>query len=195
MIVESRRRWRRRGRARVLPRRPVPPSLVGLCFNCLGGGHVAAVCRLPSRCLHCRCAGHRARDCKRGRSPVRGASRTKGAPRRRPLREQPRRLSSTVSGSNPDGENSGGAPDPHMGPGWGLMFQEVSHVVIGKIPCPLRPDAGLRFARPHLLTWPQRQDDGRAPPRVAPVDVLLSGQEPDMAPLSCLPVVSCGARG
>jgi hypothetical protein len=112
-IVES----RRRGRAWVLRRRPVPSSLVGLCFNCLGGGHVTAVCRLLSRCLHCRCAGHRARDCKRGRLPVRGAAQTKGTPRRRPLREQPRRLSSTVSGSNPDNENSGGALEPHMGPG------------------------------------------------------------------------------
>ncbi|CAD6230352.1 unnamed protein product [Miscanthus lutarioriparius] len=138
-----------------------------------------------------------------------------------------------------DDENSGGAPDPQLGPGWGPTFREAPRVVVRKIPSPLRPEAGLRSARSHLLTRPKRQmltagpaspsstqspkaanpfefqtistpmiapsridpmltfvetrDDGRAPPRVAPIDALLSSQEPDMAPLSCQPGESWAA--
>lgn len=80
-IVESRRRWRRRPVRPAPTPRPVPPELVGLCFNCLAPDHVAAHCRFPSRCLHCRDTGHRARMCKRARSPRRDAPPTRGRPR------------------------------------------------------------------------------------------------------------------
>jgi hypothetical protein len=55
---------RRRGRRRVPPRsaRPVPPNLVGLCFDCLACDHVKAACTFLSRCFNCRHEGHRARD-------------------------------------------------------------------------------------------------------------------------------------
>jgi hypothetical protein len=60
-LVEDRRRRRRAA----LPRRsrPVPPNLVGLCFNCLRSDHVNANCMFPARCLACKQEGHRARDC------------------------------------------------------------------------------------------------------------------------------------
>ncbi|XP_066316497.1 uncharacterized protein [Miscanthus floridulus] len=97
-LVESRRRWRSRERPRVSRHRPVPSTLVGLCFNCLEGDHVAAECRFPSRC-HCRCPGHRARDCKRGRFPTRQPARGRGAPRPRQVRPgRPPSPSGTVSG-------------------------------------------------------------------------------------------------
>nr|AWA45122.1 UPI0001A88450 related cluster [Saccharum spontaneum] len=74
MLVESRRRWRRKERPMRSTCRPIPPTLVGLCFNCLTGDHVTAVCRLPSRCLLCRGMAHQARDYKCGRSPTRAAT-------------------------------------------------------------------------------------------------------------------------
>jgi hypothetical protein len=54
-LVQSRRRRRRHRHALPHPRRqrPVPPSLVGLCFNCLAGDHIATRCTFPSRCLLC----------------------------------------------------------------------------------------------------------------------------------------------
>jgi hypothetical protein len=71
--VHSRRRWRRT----TAPRRPVPASLVGKCFNCLVESHVKAQCTFPSRCFRCHEEGHHERHCpsrgsrigKRGRSP------------------------------------------------------------------------------------------------------------------------------
>lgn len=57
-LVESRRRWRRRKPPR--QSRPVPPELVGKCFNCLDEGHVRANCTNPPRCLNSASgAGHR----------------------------------------------------------------------------------------------------------------------------------------
>jgi hypothetical protein len=47
----------------------VPPSLVGLCFNCLAGDHIAARCTSPSHCLFCLSTKHRARNCKHRRLP------------------------------------------------------------------------------------------------------------------------------
>jgi hypothetical protein len=73
-VVESCRRLRRQGRTGPKRQCPVPPELVGRCFNCLAHGHVAAQCHSPSRCLHCRGTGHRARACRRGRSPPRRSS-------------------------------------------------------------------------------------------------------------------------
>lgn len=73
--VRSRRRWCRRSPPR--ESRPVPPGLVGLCFNCLVSSHVKAGCTFPVRCFNCWCEGHRAHACplpsrsaavKRGRS-------------------------------------------------------------------------------------------------------------------------------
>lgn len=89
-LVQSRRRWRRRATPR--QSRPVPPNLVGLCFNCLASNHVKTVCRFPTRCFRCRCEGHRAHDCGRrmavgaqncGRFPPRPVQPRRGASRRR----------------------------------------------------------------------------------------------------------------
>lgn len=96
-LVESRRRWRHRKPERVSHHHPVPQSLVGLCFNYLGGGHVTADCRSPSRCLQCRCAGHRARDCKRSSSPACPVARGRGSPRRHLSRRPPPALWSHAS--------------------------------------------------------------------------------------------------
>ena len=95
--VHSRRRWRRRPSPTLA--RPVPPDLVGLCFNCLRDDHIRANCRFPPRCRTCRQEGHRARFCpmatfvtgaKRGRSP--GIARRAPARRRRsPERWRPPR--------------------------------------------------------------------------------------------------------
>jgi hypothetical protein len=48
-------RSRRFDRRRSPPRRakPVPPALVGLCFNCLASSHVKVACRFPLRCYNC----------------------------------------------------------------------------------------------------------------------------------------------
>lgn len=93
----SRRRWRRTPE----PRRPVPPNLVGKCFNCLSESHVKADYTGPARCFNCLDGGHQARDYplparpapdegKRGRSPARPACRAGRARRRR---SSPRRVS------------------------------------------------------------------------------------------------------
>lgn len=78
--VRSRRIDRRRSPPRTS--RPVPPALVGLCFNCLASTHVKADCHYPSRCYNCWGEGHRAAACtlparhdlgaayKRARSPL-----------------------------------------------------------------------------------------------------------------------------
>jgi hypothetical protein len=87
--VHSRRRWHRRPQPR--QPRPVPAHLVDLCFYCLGNDNISAVCKFPSHCRTCRRDGHRAQlsvgasfaGAKRGRSPVRAAAGTQGAPRRR----------------------------------------------------------------------------------------------------------------
>lgn len=42
-LIESHRHWRRQERLRGSSRHPVPPTLVGLCFNCLTQDHIAAV--------------------------------------------------------------------------------------------------------------------------------------------------------
>jgi len=75
--VQSRRRWRRRSPPRVA--RPVPPELVGLCFNCLANNHVKAECTFPVRCYNCRDEGHRASSCTLPRSS--GAKRSRSPPR------------------------------------------------------------------------------------------------------------------
>lgn len=49
------------------PSHTVPGDLVGRCFNYLETGHVAAACRNPSRCLHCKREGHQSHFCRRGR--------------------------------------------------------------------------------------------------------------------------------
>jgi hypothetical protein len=78
MEVQSRRRWRHAPE----PRRPVPPNLVGKCFNCLAEDHVRADYTFPSKCFNCKGEGHQERDCpfpplssrwegKRDRSPGR----------------------------------------------------------------------------------------------------------------------------
>lgn len=74
-LVESCHCWRRRAHPRVSSCHPVPPTLVGLYFNCLAGDHVTVACCFLPRYLHYRCTGHRARDCKRGRSPTRTTGR------------------------------------------------------------------------------------------------------------------------
>ncbi|KAG0526126.1 hypothetical protein BDA96_06G118600 [Sorghum bicolor] len=93
--VHSRRRWRRRPSP--VPARPVPPDLIGLCFNCLSDSHVKADYRFPSRYRTCRAEGHRARFCplgppplagaKRGRSPAFARGPDRGALRRREFAE------------------------------------------------------------------------------------------------------------
>jgi hypothetical protein len=52
----------------------VPPSLVGLYFNCLAGDHIVARCTSPSCCLFCLSTKHRARNCKHHRPPRRLSS-------------------------------------------------------------------------------------------------------------------------
>lgn len=91
--VHSRRRWRRT----TAPRRPVPASLVGKCFNCLIESHVKAQCTFPSRCFRCHEEGHHERHCpsrgsrigKRGRSPGLGLGRQHGGRRRISRRTSP----------------------------------------------------------------------------------------------------------
>jgi hypothetical protein len=51
--------------------RPVPPSLIALCFNCLAGDHIATRCTFSSRCLLCLSTRHQARNWKHGRPPWR----------------------------------------------------------------------------------------------------------------------------
>lgn len=74
--VQSRRRWRRRSPPK--QSKPVPPHLVGRCFNCMGKGHVRANCVSKSCCINCGSDCHRRKDCpfpplvasgKRRRSP------------------------------------------------------------------------------------------------------------------------------
>lgn len=117
----SRRRgWLHAGQAsRVSCDRPVPSTLVGLCFNGMAGDHVATECHFPSPCLHCRCTGHRARDCKCGRSPVRLPAHGRGAPRPRLMRpaHQPS-PSSTVSSRSCSTDRETSVPPvcrPHFG--------------------------------------------------------------------------------
>jgi hypothetical protein len=52
--VESRRRQRWPGNAAPKRHRPVPPELVGHCFNCLAHDQIAAECRSSLRCFRCR---------------------------------------------------------------------------------------------------------------------------------------------
>lgn len=60
--VQSRKRWLRRTSPR--PSRPVPPHLVGKCFNCGSENHVKAQCSPPPpRCINCGSECHRLRDC------------------------------------------------------------------------------------------------------------------------------------
>jgi hypothetical protein len=60
--VEPRKSRRHRQRStRVVPL--VPYDLIGKCFNCLAGGHFAAMCRLKPRCFRCKELGHRSFEC------------------------------------------------------------------------------------------------------------------------------------
>jgi hypothetical protein len=116
---------------------PIPSALVNLCFNCLAGDHVAADYRFPSRCLRCRCVGHRAHDCKRGRPPARAVARGWGALHRRLSRRPPSpwpRRHHFGSGANQDSDKGG---DPQLGPGWGPTFQHAPLIIVGEIHCPL----------------------------------------------------------
>lgn len=101
--METSRRWHPHIHPRRLSCRPVPPTLVGLYFNCLAGDHITVVCRLPSRCLHCKSTGHRAQDCKRSRSPTCSSGRSRGTLRCQMLRHAQRRPPSpsiTISGKS-----------------------------------------------------------------------------------------------
>ena len=44
--------------------------------------------------------------------------------------------------NNADGEPSGEAPDPQLGPGWGPTFQQATPAVVGSILCPIFPGPG-----------------------------------------------------
>jgi hypothetical protein len=128
-LVESRRR------ARTMHHRPVPSALVGLCFNYMAGDHVAADCRFPSRCLHCRGKGHRARDCKHSRSPSWHVTSVCAAPR---PRMQSWVRSRAASGGDGGSEGAiGGVPEPQLGPRWGPTFRQAPPALVGSIPCPV----------------------------------------------------------
>ncbi|KAG2635274.1 hypothetical protein PVAP13_2NG332800 [Panicum virgatum] len=45
------------------PAKPVPPSMVGKCFNFGSEDHVKAKCPFPPRCLNCGSECHRRRSC------------------------------------------------------------------------------------------------------------------------------------
>lgn len=59
--VQSCRRWWRRSHPK--KSKPVPPHLVGRCFNCGGDDHIKADCVSSSRCTNCESECHRMRDC------------------------------------------------------------------------------------------------------------------------------------
>jgi hypothetical protein len=119
------RRWRKEVAHPSGPRRaarPVPLDLVGLCFNCFSADHVAAECRNPPRYLRCRGEGHKARSCKRPRSPSEGAAaggRAVRAPRCSPsrptLRVPPPQPQVTIILAHCD-QMSRGAPPPSQSP-------------------------------------------------------------------------------
>jgi hypothetical protein len=54
---------RRKFRGNHLPRREPPVDLRGRCFNCFSSGHLASVCRRPTRCFQCLKPGHQAARC------------------------------------------------------------------------------------------------------------------------------------
>jgi hypothetical protein len=134
------RRWRREVAHPLGPRRaarPVPPDLVGFCFNCFSADHVTAECRNPPRYLRCRGEGHKARSCKRPRSPSEGAAaggRAVWAPRCSPslpmLRVPPPQLQVTIILAHRD-QMSRGAPPPSQSPA-------ASYTPPASLPDPLR---------------------------------------------------------
>lgn len=91
--VRSRRLERRRSPPRVS--RPVPPELVGLCFNCLASSHIKAVCRYPPQCYNCWGEGHHASSCllpaRQGLAAALGTKRTRSLPSRERRRVSRRR--------------------------------------------------------------------------------------------------------
>uniref|UniRef100_K3XPU8 CCHC-type domain-containing protein n=1 Tax=Setaria italica TaxID=4555 RepID=K3XPU8_SETIT len=140
--VESRRRWRRAAPSR--PSKPVPPELVGLCFNCPASDYVRANRSFPARCLTCKQEGHRARDCtqparraeaKRGRSPARLLESRRGvAPGRRPARHYRCRPTAFIA-QRACGRSSDGASrySPHAGAssGGGRLVKRTSRASAG----------------------------------------------------------------
>jgi hypothetical protein len=125
VLVQSRRRWRRHAPPHPRRQRPVQPSLVGLCFNCLAKDHIAAQCAFASRCLLCLSTVHRARNCMhdRSRSSDRLQAPTKRGPRRhvpdgnhgRPdLSLRRPRLRDNVDGNDDDSQGASGAPESQL---------------------------------------------------------------------------------
>lgn len=74
--------------------RCIPEVLRDKCFNCFSTSHRVVTCKLPPRCLRCRCFRHLARDCKRlrQRHPGNSAVTANGG-------NQPRHSGATNSGS------------------------------------------------------------------------------------------------
>jgi len=140
-LVQSHRHGRRH--APPHPRRqwPVRPSLVGLCFNCLAGDHIAARCTFPSRCLFYLSTEHRARSYKHDRPPQRPSLDRVREPPRRGLRRRAaggkhgcagshlRRLRLGHHGEDDnnggDGQDAGGVPEVQLEPKWDTTFQQT----------------------------------------------------------------------
>jgi hypothetical protein len=136
-LVQSRRRRHHRA-----PPRPVPPSLVGLCFNCLAGGHVATRCTFPSRCLLCLSTKHRARNCNNDCSSRRlSLEQPRSGPQRRAAGDNlgPRRRCRGRAG---DDVNNGANGQVARGTLLPLLQPtlQASSVIVGGILCPARPD-------------------------------------------------------
>jgi hypothetical protein len=127
-LVQSHHRWRRRAPPHPRRQRPVPPSLVGLCFNCLAKDHVAARCAFPPRCLLCLSMAHRARNCMHDRSRSSDELRapTKRGPRCRvPDGNHGRPHSRPRHPRLRDSQDAGGAPESQLGPTRGLKLQHA----------------------------------------------------------------------
>jgi hypothetical protein len=196
--VRSRRRWRRRSPP--MRSRPVPPALVGLCFNCLASSHVKADCVFPARCFNCRCEGHRAAACplpplggKRRRPPSRSLLGRRVARRPDVRRPRPRdddaadttSARSVSTGRSPSIPRCCAAPTPPPPPPPGSPHARMGGVVVVPERTQAPDDAPARSSSMAAMA-PVLQFDGRpARPRrtefvVVPRTVELQATEDEL---------------